>query len=273
MYSLNRQDSEFSNGRLTAFERGVPFHLPKSAWGFETAVDLPDVIAAWRLVYDTYRREGFIPSNRYRIHTTPEAVRWTTAVFYDSRGDDDASTVSAILDSDKGLPLDLVYRDKLDALRRQGRRLIEFGLLAHSGAMCSEAKHRVDPQQYPTIGRLADTLANVYRHAFCYSLQAGATDVVIGVHPKHALFYCRAAGFVRIAPRRVYHNLNDAQVVLLRCDLQRHRQAAKLPEGLAYCVDHPPIISAFRKRYRFDPSELRRSVIGQFLQEHYPNGN
>ena len=241
---------------------------PRTIWGFQTAQDLSQVIKAWRLVYHVYLQSGLISPNPYKIHTVPQAIESTTAVFVEQTAPCEGSTLSAILDSPTGLPLDSVYREELDELRSRGCRLLEFGLLADTSVICDDEdfrpkKHLPQSGRYPMVARMGDGLANVFRHAFWYAMHHDVTDIVIGVNPKHAPFYQRVAGFRRIARHKAYRAVHDAPVVLLRCELDRRLKSKKhLPEGLAYCLEYPPIDGAFDDRCVFAPEEVRASVVG-----------
>ncbi len=238
------------------------------------ASTLEEVTDAWRLVYDVYVQSGLILPNQHLIHTAPQAVHANTAVIYSNIGSQVGSTLSAVIDSAAGLPLDRVYPIELELLRRKGRRLVEFGLLADNTAEMELPQGRsINITRYPRLKRLNDSLVNVIRMAYCYTLHREATDIVIGVHPKHAPFYRRAYGFEQHGPLRSYAAVNDSPAVLLRCNLLSHLQSGDLPDGLAFALDHMVHVRTFHDCFDFDPASVLGgcSPIEDFLRCQYPD--
>src|SRR5690349_17667085 len=86
---------------------------------FRVARDLQEVLAAWRMVYQVYLGSGLIHPNPYSIHTTPQTLSQSSAVFHGSRADNIESTLTAVVDGPMGLPMDCVYKHDIDVLRRQ----------------------------------------------------------------------------------------------------------------------------------------------------------
>ncbi len=279
MFAVDQTHSFKQGGLPGSHTLEVMATKPTTIWGFQTAKSLPQVVKAWRLVYHVYLESGYITPNPYKIHTVPQAVQPATAVFLEQTGPCEGSTLSAILDGPKGLPLDHVYGDELDKLRNRGRRLLEFGLLADTSVICDDEglptrKHNPLSARYPMVARMGDTLANVFRHAFWYAMCNDVTDIVIGVNPKHAPFYQRVAGFRRIARNKTYSLVNNAPVTLLRCALDRRLNSRKhQPEGLAYCLEYPPVDGAFDDRCAFTPREVRGSVIDVYLRYRHRMNN
>lgn len=220
---------------------------PTRASTYICARDLAEVHAAWRIVYERYVDNKLIPENPCRIHTVPQAVGGHACVIYRAAP---GSTLTLIGDHRNGLPLDSVYERELDTLRRQGRALVEVGLLA---------------ERDRGARRGARTLFDLMRWAIYYVLHNGSTDIVIGVHPRHARFYARCFGFERFADATTYPLVNDHPVVPLRLPLHEALAASALPRGLTYTLDHPVAPHAFRHRFRFEPDRLRGSSIERFL--------
>src|SRR5699024_10861758 len=100
---------------------------------------LREVEMAWRLVYERYVQKKLIEQNPFNLHTVPMAIGDHACVICGperntsgatSRPGETRSTLTLIGDNPAGLPLDSVYREQLDGLRRRGRRPVEVGLLA-----------------------------------------------------------------------------------------------------------------------------------------------
>lgn len=121
-----------------------------------------------------------------------------------------AATLTLVFDSLRGLQTDTLYAAELGRLRRAGRRLCEVSRLA------------VDP---------VHSCPGLLRTLFCEALAQGsqrfsASDVVIGVNPRHASYYKRRMGFRQIGAQQHYARVG-APVVLL------HRPLAGMFAGPA----------------------------------------
>lgn len=112
-------------------------------------------------------------------------------------------TLSLGLDSRKGgLMVDQLYRDEVDQLRKQGRRLCDVTRLA--------VDHHV--QSTAALGAIFHLSVILGRHIH------RATDFLIEVNPRHANFYKKMIGFEQIGGTRLCERVN-APAVLLRLDL------------------------------------------------------
>jgi hypothetical protein len=110
-------------------------------------------------------------------------------------------TMSLCLDREGQLPADDNYRDKLDALRRDGRRLAEPSRLA------------IDKGVSKRVFAALIHISYIYAHNI-----AGFTDYVIEVNPRHVAFYKRMLGFADFGEERACSRVG-APAVLLRLPL------------------------------------------------------
>jgi hypothetical protein len=232
----------------------APSAIPVSEPFCACASSLEQVQSAWRLVYDRYTQMGLIDQNPFGIHAVPGAVGQQACVIWGPEGPDVGYTMTLFRDNPMGLALDSVYAFELDELRAKGRRLLEVGMLA-------------DRRQ--SAARGVGALFSMMRWAVYYGLHTDLTDIVIGVHPRHAQFYVRCYGFEEFAAPTSYPLVRDNPVVPLR--LRLHEALAKdvLPRGLADARDHPIPASAFSHRFAFAPEQLRGSLIAGFLKDRY----
>jgi hypothetical protein len=228
----------------------APPGRPASGLNFYVARTLGEVLEAWGVVYQAYRRDGLIDENPYGIHTTPHAVNTTSAVVFGCIGPVPVGTISAYADGPDGLPLDTVYNAELQALRAQGRKLVEVGLFA-------------DRREH--MSRSSEGLFELMRFGFNFGLYRQADDIVIGVHPRHAPFYMRFVGFEQIGQVRRYPTVKDRAVVLLRLDLHACIALDPRPKALAYFLENPVPAPMFDRRFRFDDPAMANSAIAQFL--------
>lgn len=219
------------------------------------ATNLDEVQAAWQLVYDRYSQMCLINRNPFGIHAVPGAVGKHACVIW---GPDDVGgvghTMTLFRDNPMGLALDSVYAQELDALRQSGRRLLEVGMLA---------------DRRESAARGIGALFSMMRWAIHFGLHTDLTDIVIGVHPRHAAFYMRCYGFEEFAAPTDYPLVRNNPVVGLRLRLREMLANDVLPRGLTDARDNPIPASAFSDRFTFDPGQLRGSLIANFLKDRY----
>jgi hypothetical protein len=111
-------------------------------------------------------------------------------------------TMSLCLDSEILLPADENFRDRLDVLRAQGRRLCEPSRLAIDKG--------VTKRVFASLIHISYIYARII-HRF--------TDYVIEVNPRHVMFYQRMLGFDDVGARRECTRV-AAPAVLLRLPLE-----------------------------------------------------
>ena len=218
------------------------------------ATNLEQVQAAWQLVYERYSQMGLINRNRFGIHAVPGAVGKHACVIWGPDGASVGHTMTLFRDNSMGLALDSVYAQELDSLRQAGRRLLEVGMLA---------------DRRESAARGIGALFSMMRWAIYYGLHTDLTDIVIGVHPRHAAFYMRCYGFEEFAAPTDYPLVRNNPVVGLRLRLREMLANDVLPRGLADARDNPIPAGAFSDRFAFDPAQLRGSLIANFLKDRY----
>lgn len=218
------------------------------------ASSLEQVESAWRLVYDRYSDMGLIDENPFGIHAGPTGVGQHACVIWGREGPEVGYTMTLFRDNPGGLALDGVYPRHLNKLRRKGRRLLEVGMLADRRRCAS---------------RGVGALFSMMRWAVHFGLQIDLTDIVIGVHPRHAQFYERCYGFEQFASPTSYPLVRNNPVVPLRLRLRERLANDVLPRGLADARDNPIPASAFSHRFGFEPQQLRGSLIAGYMKARY----
>ncbi|MBI6952574.1 MULTISPECIES: N-acyl amino acid synthase FeeM domain-containing protein [unclassified Pseudomonas] len=176
------------------------------------AKSIDDREAAYRLVYGAYFRKGLAAPAQNGLYTNSFLLNPQTVTFVGKVEGEVAMTLTSIPDSVAALPMDAVFEDCLAPLRKQGRRLVEFGMLAvsteHFGAM-NYSIH--DPERMLCVYSL---FRIALQHA---KFTRGCTDVVFAVPPKHQALY-RFMGVSAISEVRYYSNYNTPAVAI-RIDL------------------------------------------------------
>lgn len=119
-----------------------------------------------------------------------------------------SATLSLSRDSGSGLLAEQLYPDEIPRLRHPGHVLCEATRLA------------VDPD----CGDSRDLLLSLFRATYEYARAVfDATDIIIEVNPRHAGYYERVLGFVRVGKTRICPRV-DAPAVLLHRSLTIPRQ-------------------------------------------------
>ena len=112
------------------------------------------------------------------------------------------ATITATLDSPKGLYVSRLYPDEVRQLQQEGRKLCEFTRLAVDESVRSQA-----------------ILGAIFHVACIYVINLHrCSDVLIEVNPRHVRFYERMLGFQRVGEERLDPSVN-APAVLMRLDL------------------------------------------------------
>lgn len=112
-------------------------------------------------------------------------------------------TVTMSLDSPIGLLADGLYRDEIQQLRNEGRKLYEL------------TKFAVDNQSMLS----KQVVASFFHISYIYGRDIhGCTDALIEVNPRHASFYEKMLGFERCGDERMCARVN-APAVLMRLEL------------------------------------------------------
>ena len=165
---------------------------------YKVASSFGEVLEAWCLVYRQYLAASLIGPNEFSIFTFPEYISNNTAVIIGKDGGQTVCTASAVLDSDRGLPLDNYYKNELDQLRAEGRNLIEVGLVADSRKL----------ENFSNVIELMNGIAR-------FGVYSKHLDYVVGIHPRRVNLYNRLWGFKPFGQKKDYAALKTAPVVLL----------------------------------------------------------
>jgi len=124
-------------------------------------------------------------------------------------------TLTLGLDSPKGMVVDQLYKSEADQLRAQGRKICDVTKLAIDQDIKSKS----------VLGALFH-LSVIYGRNIHH-----ATDFLIEVNPRHALFYQRMIGFVPFGEEKLCPRVN-APAVLLKLDLAYADEQVKKYGGL-----------------------------------------
>ena len=124
-------------------------------------------------------------------------------------------TMTLGLDSPDGLVVDQMYKKEADQLRAQGRRICDVTRLAVDQEIKSKS-----------------VLGAIFHLSIIYARNIhNATDMLTEVNPRHAAFYERMLGFVRVGDEKLCPRVN-APAVMLKLDLAYADEQVKKYGGL-----------------------------------------
>jgi hypothetical protein len=153
---------------------------------FELARTPGDRTGAFQLVYRSYLRAGLGDEKPYGMRVTPFQLEPASQIFVGKIRGEVVSTVTLVPDGPLGLPMDSMFHDEVNALRKAGRKVAEVSCLA-------------DRRSNPS--RFLDTFCQLNRMMAQHARYHDIECLLISVHPRHARFYRRYFGFKPISDR------------------------------------------------------------------------
>ena len=158
--------------------------------------------AADRLLAMRYAWRGYSVDNKPGEQSSDKRVSLNYFTLLAYREDKTVGTLTVGVDGGNGLLVDEANREMVDGLRQAGRRVVELRRLAVRDAVGMKV-----------------VLAHLFRAAYFVGREVhDATDVLIEVNPRHASFYRRIFGFVRMGDEWICARVN-APAVLLWLDI------------------------------------------------------
>ncbi|GEM_PF-1841593 len=172
---------------------------------FGPARSLEELKQAYGLVHTSYLSRGYIEASqsglRFGFHNLlPETVTLVAVL----RGMVIA-TVSLVVDSPWGLPMDEIYGEELSPLRKRGERLGEVTMLAD--------RRREFRRTLPMVLALFRLLTDYARKV------AGLDQLCITLNPRHSEFYGRLLHFEPLGPEKQYPSVQDNPALAMRFEL------------------------------------------------------
>lgn len=214
----------------------------------KVASGVPEWEAAFRLVRENYLESGYETPSPKLFRFTPYHALPDTTVFVAKCEGRVVATFTLVPDTRPlGLPLESLYQEEVDGLRRKGRRLGEVTSLA-----AADLTQREFVQVFMTLIRLMKQ----------YHLSQGGDTWVITVNPRHRAFYCKSLGYTSLGPCRTYEAVGGHPAEAYWVDVPRIRTAApKANESLFSEPLAPEILAPARM-----PLDLVRRLAEQSSQ-------
>ncbi|MCG2759491.1 MAG: hypothetical protein L6263_13815 [Desulfobacteraceae bacterium] len=160
---------------------------------------------AYELVYRLYSEKGYADRNDSGMWLSLYNLLPNTTTLVVLRESEVVGTLTVVFDGPFGLPGDGLYKEKIDLLRKAGRKpaeIISLGV-ADEGRRSSH-----------------DILVKLFNYVYLVSRYLkGAKDFVITVNPHHVAYYRRTLLFEEWGPEQAYEKVGGAPAVLLRLNL------------------------------------------------------
>jgi hypothetical protein len=221
-------------------------------FSFKVASGLADVVAALRLVHACYVDLGLMDPHPAGLRLLPHHLLSDTRVFLARELEETVATLTLIPDTPFGLPLDDAYRDRIDELRRQGRRPVELSCLA------------LAPRY-----RRHDLLLYLFQLMHVFARGNGYDDLCVVVAPKHGRFYRDILLFEPFGEFLHLDKLNGAPAVLFRQNLRTIEKTTRAfydgadPRSDLYrlfFLNHPTLTPEVGSGRALDGEEVRHLV-------------
>jgi len=159
--------------------------------------------AAFSLIYKSYLRAGLCEPNQFGLRISPYQLSPSSEMFITVSDGEVVATVSLVIDSDMGLPMELVYPEQVNEARQNGYLMGEISCLADR-----RKDHR----------RIIQNLCELTGLLVQYARFQRLDGVMLVSHPKHARFYKRYMGYESIGPIRPYEEVQNQLAEPLRFD-------------------------------------------------------
>ncbi len=170
----------------------------------ERAVHAEELVAAYRLVHDTFADEGLIEASPSRLRVRACELSPSMATFVARASSEVVGVMSVIGDSrELGLPSDPVFGRELAVLRDRRRRIAEITNLA------------IAPEF-----RKTSVFLGLARAVLAWGMDLGFDDGFAAVSPKHGPYFERILCFTPWGERRSYRLDADDPVRGFRLDLR-----------------------------------------------------
>jgi hypothetical protein len=173
----------------------------------------------FRLVAENYQARGYEAPSPYPYRFTPYHALPDSTTFVAKHAGRVVATLTLVLDNTLlGLPMESIYGEEINDLRRAGRHLVEVTSLADRDLSLRE---------------FVPVFVALMRLAAQYAVRQDADTWVITVNPRHRAFYRKVMGFAPLGPARAYPTVQNhpAEAYLLDLSLLQNN-APKMVEKI-----------------------------------------
>jgi hypothetical protein len=179
---------------------------------------------AAHLVYLEYRRMKYSLPNKGQLRMSiHQMVKKSTTLVAIYKGKYIMGTMTLMEDSPLGLPMDKIYSEELNFLRREGRRLVECGMLAMNKKLLDHPALALSQTE-----RMIIMLYMIKAMTHYLRNQTEVDMLVACFHPKHAFFY-EGIMLTPLAGLKKYETVQDSPAVAYKWDMRELEKTASSP--------------------------------------------
>jgi hypothetical protein len=169
-----------------------------------------DFIAVASLVKKEYIKQGYINFGE-EISAPKKSV-----VFIAKYNKKIIGTVCVAIDSGDGLPMDEIYKEEVDKLRSQNKKIVEVCRLATDSDFLT--KDLNFKKKYNSLF----LVSSLFKLVFHYCLYKNFDNICIAINPKHELFY-KSLFFNDMGSLKYYPSVNNAPAVAKTLEINKFK--------------------------------------------------
>lgn len=241
---------------------------------FRVARTKEELELCYGIVHREWERIGYVRGGypqRYSVYNALPTT--TTFVGVTKPGGEVFMTATLIPDSAIGMPIDVVFKDKLAEYRAAGKKIAEVSMLAFDSFADSTESKEIE-------GKRLTFLVQMFRLILSYARRKGVELFCVKVHTRHAALYEKLMfddfGEIRMMPL-----LSDMPVRGKILDIAKATHFCEEPEHASLFVcssffgssTDEPLSAGFSEKYRFTEQDLmyffveKRSIFQEISLE------
>lgn len=194
---------------------------------YRVARSRQELEGAFSLVYKEYLARGYIPKGyKSRLRVSLYNALLSTTTFIAKQKNKVVAGVTLIPDSPLGVPMDKIYKEELDTLRKQGCRISEVSQLSIDSSLFGRSFFSMF-----NFNKLI-FIFRLFKVVLDYALEVDKlTDLCIAVNPKQQFLY-KFIYFEQFGALKYYGSVNRAPAIALRLRLRGLDEKARSRMGL-----------------------------------------
>jgi hypothetical protein len=181
---------------------------------YRVAQSRQELQMAFGLVYKEYIKRGYMSENQSGLRLSPFNISPESTTFVSKIQDEVIATATVIPDSPLGLPMDDIYAEELNSLRKDSKRICEISMLASdTDIFGSQVSLMLNSKKMLLIFYL-------FKRIFDYTqTQMNYDYLCITINPKHKLTYDFLM-FNDLGGLKAYPKVNEAPAIAKYLDLR-----------------------------------------------------
>lgn len=207
MTTISLRPLSFVNPQFASQERALRVHrsVEQAIFELKASDSRREREEALRLVHRVYRQHGLADGNEAGLRVMRQHLCDDSSIFVVREFGRVVFTVTLVGDSEYGMPLESLFGDEVDSMRKQGIRLAEVSCLAHDSSITNSRA------RFSTLVQGISLLIQAAR-------LRGVDRLLLAVHPRHAKVYERLFGCVMCSQTKTYEAVRGNPAILCMHD-------------------------------------------------------